>query len=521
MRNALLVLIQLLFLTATSSAFNLDSLLITSIGGPEAVEFLRNVRTVYVRGTVNYNGQKGTFETYVVLPDHSRTDIVFEHYKTTSAYDGTTAWRIDMNGKLTILEGEELRDVQSRLYFESYSWLFPDRFPGHVEYHGEKRVHRKTYHLVAFYPLDQDSTKGYYDKSEGLSRMGYTYSDNDKIVTEHSDYRKVSGVMVSFHSVATSDGTPLKAEADLDTMLFNVPVDTTMFLCPDSVKKDYHFPESVDSVGVLFDYYGGHIYIPATVNGKKEAWFILDSGASGNVLDDDLVDALKLPSVGTVPTKGIGGFDKINLVRIDSFAIGNLLLQDQVCGDFDLSGVASVAPSGETFGGVLGFDFISRFPLLIDYRDSMLTVYNPDHFTPPDGGVEVPFELAHNIPRIKAELNGIAGDFIVDLGNSSGLIVHKEFADEHDLLSKLDDVRRSAVWLGGVGGNVRGTTALAKSLKIGTIRIDSLGVILPESSKGITGSSELAGNIGNLVLENFRVLFDYANRRLVFFPHED
>ena len=520
MRNTLLVLLLLLFEANTSSAFNLDSLLVNSIGGPEAVETLKNMRTSYARGTVDYGGQPGTFETYFMAPDHYRTDVVVNQVSWTRAYDGAIAWRIDLNGNVSILEGRERRDVLTEVYFESYSWLFPDRFPGHVEYKGEKRVHHKTYHLVSFYPLDEDSAKRYYDKSEGMNRISYSYSDNDKVVAENSDFRKVSGVLTPFQSVVMSDATPIRLSVKLDTVIYNEPIDPAIFLYPDSQKADYHFPELVDSVGVIFDYYGGHIYVPATVNGKKEAWFILDSGASGSVLTDDLADDLDLPSVGSIPTRGVGGFDKINLVRIDSFTVGNLLLLNQVCGDYDMSSVASVAPSGETFGGVLGFDFISRFPLLIDYRDSMITVYNPDNFTPSGGGVEIPFEFIGNVPLIKAELNGIPGNFIVDLGNSSGLIVHKEFADEHELLSRLDDVRKSAVLLGGVGGEVEGSTAMAKEFEFGTIRIDSLRVILPESSKGLTGSSELAGNIGNLVLERFRVLFDYEGHRLVFYPRE-
>ncbi len=520
MRSILFLFTLLILHAGTSTALDLDSLLVNSIGGPEAVETLRNVRTAYARGTIDYGGQPGTFETFFVAPDRYRTNIKVNQVNWARAYDGTTAWRIDLNGNISILEGRERRDVMSEVYFESYSWLFPDRCPGHVEYHGEKRVRHKTYYLVAFYPFDQDSTKRYYDKIEGLNRISYSYSDNNKVVSENSDFRKISGVMVPFKSIATSDAMPIKFEVTLDTIIFNGPIDTTMFLYPDAKKTDYRFPETADSVGVMFDYYSGHIYIPATVNGKKEAWFILDSGASGSVLDDDLADDLDLPSVGTIPTRGIGGFDEANLVRVDSFSIGSLLLQNQVCGDFDMSGVASEAPSGDTFGGVLGFDFISRFPLLVDYRDSMITVYNPDQFTPPDGGMEVPFEFESNVPRIKAELNGIPGDFIVDLGNASGLIIHSEFAKEHDLLSKLEDVRKSAVWIGGVGGNVRSTTALARDFTFGDIRIDTLRVILPESSTGLTGSSELAGNIGNLVLQRYRVLFDYEHKRLIFYPQE-
>jgi hypothetical protein len=59
---------------------------------------------------------------------------------------------------------------------------------------------------------------------------------------------------------------------------------------------------------------------------------------------------------------------------------------------------------------------------------------------------------------------------------------------------------------------------MADSLRIGDIRIDSLRVIIPETSGGLAGSEELAGNIGNRVLENFRLLLDYGSRQVIFYP---
>ena len=82
----------------------------------------------------------------------------------------------------------------------------------------------------------------------------------------------------------------------------------------------------------------------------------------------------------------------------------------------------------------------------------------------------------------------------------------------------LSDIRPAPHLIGGVGGDVGGESGLADSLRIGEIRIDSLRVLIPESSGGLAGSEELAGNIGNKVLENFRVLLDYGSRQVIFYP---
>jgi hypothetical protein len=169
------------------------------------------------------------------------------------------------------------------------------------------------------------------------------------------------------------------------------------------------------------------------------------------------------------------------------------------------------------FGGVLGFDFLSRFPVMIDYANRVLTVYDPESFELPEGGSEVSFHLTMQVPTIEAELVGLKGDFLVDLGNAFGLVLHRGFVEEYGLDSLLGDVQPLSRSIAGVGGTVRGSSAFAASFAFGDIRIHSLRVVLPEEGEGLTGSEELAGNIGNLLLENFRLLFDYNNSRLVFY----
>jgi hypothetical protein len=215
--------------------------------------------------------------------------------------------------------------------------------------------------------------------------------------------------------------------------------------------------------------------------------------------------------------KGIGGYEDVDLVRPDSLVVGSLVMYSQVGGMQDLSQLARFRDDAVPFGGILGYTFLAHFPVQVDYRQNRLVVYNPDRFTAPADGHIVPFDLTMQIPTIEAELNSIPGEYIVDLGNSFGLVIHSEFGRRHQLLEVLDDVREFSAAMIGVGDELQGHTAYAASFAFGDIRISDLRVMLPESSGGLSGSVELAGNIGNLLLEQFRVLFDYRGQRLVFF----
>ncbi len=214
----------------------------------------------------------------------------------------------------------------------------------------------------------------------------------------------------------------------------------------------------------------------------------------------------------------MAGYEKVDLIQTDSLVIGGLVLLSQVGGVMDLSLVGSKRSAEDLpFGGLLGYDFLSRFPVLVDYASNSLTVYNPDRFQPPLGGIEVPFDLTLQVPTVKAELNGLPGLYLVDLGNAFGLIVNREFSRTHDLLAKLSDIQDLPHEIGGVGGGLSGKSAYAASFAFGDIRISDLRVLLPDSGSGLAGSVELAGNIGNMVLSQFRVLFDYRSQRLIFY----
>ena len=136
----------------------------------------------------------------------------------------------------------------------------------------------------------------------------------------------------------------------------------------------------------------------------------------------------------------------------------------------------------------------------------------------PSGGAEVPFTLTIQVPTITAELDGISGEYLVDLGSGFGLIVHKHWSEVNHLEERLSDMQDYSVAIGGVGSNLRGKSGTAARFAFGGVEIDSLRVVLPEAGDGLAGSKELAGNMGNLLLQQFRLLFDYYDSRLIFYP---
>ncbi len=513
----LIVSLVLLFAVDPVCGFNLDSLLVKSVGGEAGVERIKTLSTMHAKCDAVLNGMAGTADVYLAMPDKMYLELQLGPYRLWQAFDGETAWARDHNGAISEITGYQKQELLTQVWFQSFSFLFDDRLPGGSEYLGEEERDGMRCHKVAFYPFDADTVYGYFDCETGLQMLSVSYMDNLETVTTSEDYRTVEGIAMSYYSASTAAGAPISTEFTIKELTLDAEFDHTMFSRPSTEVDDFHFPGGYDSVTVSFDYSNGHIYVPVTVNGKTKLRLILDSGASANIFHAPVVESLQLPVVAKLPAKGIGGYQEIDFVQTDSLTIGDLKLYSQVAGVMNMPPIGVSPVADEPFGGVLGYDFLSRFPILIDYQEKTLTVYNPESFVLPTGGHSIDFRLTMQVPTIVAQLAGIKGDFIVDLGNAFCLIVHSDFSKTNELESRLEDVRDVSGAVGGIGGGVKTLSAVAGSFVFGDISLAGVEVVLPDASAGLSGSSALAGNIGNRLMERFRVLFDYRASSVTFF----
>jgi hypothetical protein len=116
------------------------------------------------------------------------------------------------------------------------------------------------------------------------------------------------------------------------------------------------------------------ITIPITINGEGPYPFVLDTGAGGTVVTFEFAEKLGLkPTDGMmVKAKGIGGESDAFMSFVDEFASSNFKL-----GNFRLIAMdldkASKRP-GIIKYGVLGYNFLQNFELIIDYPNKLLAL---------------------------------------------------------------------------------------------------------------------------------------------------
>lgn len=517
MKTSLTVTLFLLLFSVTSLGMELDSLLIKSVGGPVALQRIKELKSYKMTGKINWNGLNGNYLSLVKMPNQVRITADFGAFSVEQGFDGTSAWQKDMHGRFFDLAGFERKEFLRSVYFMSFAYILRGDFLGEAALLDSYESDLMDVYSLNFYPFLNDTVATVFQYEDSLKIRQFARLDNLTVITELTDFQRVDSILFPLHSVSVAENTPMLTEILIDSVALDMELNNSEFSKPVIATTDFHFPADFTSVTIPFIYSNGHVMVTVKVNGVKRGIFILDTGASTTYYDSKFVSDLGLKSVGELPSMGLGGFQPLQLVRMDSLNIGQLTLYDQTAGVLPLDQLASQITAKSTFGGLLGYDFFMRFPVLIDFERLTLTVFNPAMFELPENGISLSFHLCMMIPTVTAELGGFKGDFILDLGNSLGLIIHKKFGENLGALVSPDTSTMSRRHLGGVGQGVQGTILNVTSLQIGAHEITIPEAILAESSEGLTGSWEIAGNIGTKILEQYKLLIDYPQSRVVFY----
>jgi predicted aspartyl protease len=332
----------------------------------------------------------------------------------------------------------------------------------------------------------------YYDaKTFLLDRVVRFERDRYQHVTEYSDYREFFGAMVP-GQVHSYDGRP---ENDVVTTLISFEQAGTI---PDLRIPDSTPLFSLDGsapVVLPAQFTNDGIIIQAKI-GDRGYDFILDSGTAGLTIDPRFAAEL-----------GLTAHDR--MVRIPQMSIGPLQMHNVA---FDAVPFSAQA-RGYRVVGLIGFDFLASAITEIDFKAKTLTLYPRSAFAASMAGQRaLPLQLDDGLPRTKASVEGVPGNFLVDTG-SFMMVAYKDY------VAKLPSTPRDPYTtdVDTVGGPL-GTMVLHLSdFAFGGILFRSVDVLEP------TGSTfdilDYDGIIGRDALKAYKVTFDYADG--ILFLHDN
>jgi hypothetical protein len=253
------------------------------------------------------------------------------------------------------------------------------------------------------------------------------------------------------------------------------------------------------------------------VNDGPPADFIYDTGASITVIDSAYAAKIGLQTEGLQQGQGAGATGSASFAALSSLtvaAVGGDGIEVKDARVAVLSVNSVLAPYfWRECAGVIGFDFINRFVNEIDFDARVLTLRDPKTFQYAGRGAAIPMTLAGHTPVVTMKLDGgITGGFRVDVGSGSTVDLHTPFVKQHDLVARAG--RGVEVMGGGFGGTFTTRIVRMKKLEIGPYSWADPLVSLSQATAGAFTSEDYAGNIGNRILERFKVTLDYERRQM-------
>jgi hypothetical protein len=270
---------------------------------------------------------------------------------------------------------------------------------------------------------------------------------------------------------------------------------------------------------------GGHIIIEASIDDGPTKPFMFDTGAR-NTITPDMAGPL---NAGVVKTGRIGGIgpkiSHVDIIKVDRIRIGAATLEQQSVSVLEMPNIIVDRGSRPRLAGLIGSELLARYAVTIDYGRRLL-ILNAPGFRPASAAFALPLGLAMlpdglSHPSIAAELDGVAGDFILDTGASGQILLSEKFQQEHQPFAAINPTLRF-LSPGGVGGPVNVQMGFGKQLRLGPSALSPpvvSGVAeVRGSSLGRGAASHISGVIGTGILAQFILTIDTQAVRAYFEP---
>jgi hypothetical protein len=264
---------------------------------------------------------------------------------------------------------------------------------------------------------------------------------------------------------------------------------------------------------------GGIIIVRCTIDNSKDSLnFILDTGSGGISLDSSTVDELQLVKQKTNRTiRGIAGIKTVAFTNNHSLHFIGLKVDSLNfhINNYDL--LSSVY--GVRIDGIIGYSFLSRYIVAINYDKQELEIFSPSLFKYPKGGyIMKPFfnSLILSVFQVE-DARSIMSRFIFDTGAGLCFLFNEDFLDDSSFLRKKK--KKFITQAEGFGGKKEMELTVIKSVSVGPYKFRKVPVFIFKDAYNVTSYPQSCGLIGNDLLKRFNVILNYPEQTIYLKPN--
>jgi hypothetical protein len=257
---------------------------------------------------------------------------------------------------------------------------------------------------------------------------------------------------------------------------------------------------------------GGIIILKAQIDDFQDTLnFVFDTGSGGISLDSLTIEYLGLKKELSDKTiRGIAGIKQVAFAYNHTLKLPGLQVEklDFHVNDYEL--LTSVY--GLKIDGIIGFSFLRRFIVHIDYDRQIMEVYAPGRFRYPKGGYMLKPDFT-TLPLQGAMIEDektINGRFIFDTGAGLTFLLSKEFVQDSLVFKRKRKFYPTQAE--GLGGKKMMDITVAKGVKLGPYKFRNVPVHIFDDEYNVTSYPLLGGLIGNDIMRRFNVILNYPER---------
>ncbi len=266
---------------------------------------------------------------------------------------------------------------------------------------------------------------------------------------------------------------------------------------------------------------GGIILFKAKVNDYPDSLnFILDTGSGGISLDSTTCTEFGIPLEPSNRTiRGIGGIRKVSFLNHATLHLPGLRVDslDFHVNDYEI--LSSVY--GMKIDGIIGYSFLSRYVVHLDYDSLFMDVFTPGEYRYPRGG-----HLLHPsivaIPILNMQIrdrSDFQNRFYLDTGAGLNFLLSEDYVRDSAILSTRKRKKPVVTQAEGIGGRMTMRLTTIKEVRIGPYRFHHVPTFLYDDEYKATSYPYLGGLVGNDLLRRFNMTFNYRKREVHLIPN--
>ena len=393
----------------------------------------------------------------------------------------------DGNGNVRELRGIVARRERTQRYVDSGAFL---ENPRSVKLVGATKLRgRAAFTLEITAPEGEPETL-VVDALTGLPLREQYIEGDGPIWVDVEEWREVEGHLFPWRSIVSDGEHAFDFTQVTERVRINGAIADETFAPPAPRYLDLKAPVTVPIVES-----GAHFFCDVAIGGRIYR-FLIDSGASGIVLDTHVAREQNLREEGVLEVRGATRSGGLHLVLVPSLRIGEAALRDLIATSLDLGSLRA--------DGILGYPLFAAGLVRLDPVAKTMTLASPDGLAPRGERLEI--ELDRTLPEATLGINGtVRAPFLLDTGNSTEVLLFKWFVELHPgLVPFTGEDRRSF----GIGGSARTYRTVIDELELAGTRLYQRDAAVVLETRGAFADRYDAGNVGLGVLRNFVVTFD-------------